>query len=94
MPDTVVGEAMTMEGASEYTKISKEIGWSKPPIPVGLPSLAEAKELTRRAACGDREAYKTLFAINRFASTPQTDDGLEIIGIIFNAVGEYRFLFE
>lgn len=77
---------------SEYTKMSKEIGWGK--RHVELPTKERTVELIRLAAAGERDTYRYLMAINRFADTPSTDDGLEIIGMVHDAVGKYRSLFE
>lgn len=84
---------MTMQGASEYTKISKEIGWERRD-PIALPSKERAQELVRLAAAGERDAYKEIFKINRFGRSPASDSDLEIIDIIFTALGKYRPLFE
>lgn len=83
---------MTMDCASEYTKISKEIGWEK--RVVALPTKERAMELARLTAAGDREAYKEIFLIHRFTATPMTDDGLEIVGLVFDAWSKNRHLFE
>ena len=84
---------MTMEGASEHTKISKEIGWERR-TPIPLPTKERAKELARLAIAGDRDAYKQVFTYNRFALSPINDDELEIVNIIFTAFVKGREAFE
>lgn len=83
---------MTMIGASEYTKISKEIGWTRGEEP--YPTRERAEELARLSAAGDREAYKTIFLLHRFVRSPHTDEELEIGNIIYDAFTQNRRLFE
>lgn len=65
---------------SEYSKISKSLGWEKREVP--LPTIERANELVKRAMRKDLEAFRELFTINRFSPSPQNMTEAEALGII------------
>lgn len=65
---------------SEYSKVSKSLGWEKRDVPI--PDIEKANELVRRAMRKDLDAFRELFTINRFSPAPQNMTEAEALGII------------
>jgi hypothetical protein len=68
--------------SSQYSDISKEIGWSGTAT---IPSIEEANELRNKVKQNDREAFKQSFIIHRFASSPTHPDHEKAMRIVYDA---------
>lgn len=77
---------------SVYSEISKEIGWEHPPV--RLPSHGYAVALVDRAVAGDREAFRDLFLLYRFAPSAGTEEGITVQSEIFEGFHKARSKFE
>lgn len=58
---------------SVYNQISSEIGWDE--LVVEIPTVAVARELAKKAST-DREAFKAVLRVYRFAHAPKTIEEL------------------
>lgn len=69
-------KVMTFENFNEsvYSNLSKSLGWNAKNV--SIPSMEEIEELIELAENGDVGAFRSLFAINRFAE-PKNDDEIE-----------------
>lgn len=68
--------------SSQFTDISKEIGWSGT---AAIPTIEEANELLALVKKNDREAFKQAFIIHRFASSPTKQEHKQAMQIINEA---------
>lgn len=61
---------------SIFSRISKEIGWDPPAVPVTIPTQEWASILVDAVRAGSEQAFKMLFRIHRFAPSPSTHEEL------------------
>ena len=74
---------------SAYSEISKELGWDLD-TKVEIPSQDKAVELVAKAAKKDREAFKELMRIVRFAPSPKTVPESMTLALIVDAFTSTR----
>lgn len=74
---------------SIYSEISKELGWDLNGK-IEVPSQDKAVELASKAAKKDREAFKELMRIVRFAPSPKTAQEAMTLSLILDAFTSTR----
>jgi hypothetical protein len=72
-----------------YSEISKELGWDLTEE-VEIPSQDRAVEIVAKAAKKDREAFKELMRIVRFAPGPKTSQEAMTLSLIVDAFTSTR----